>query len=249
MQLWDVAQSQILLKYIVLAIKHVILNHFPSKLVEIVCIYKGYHGAVRTDLNQFGSKQFLYLKMPELQLTVRFFVVQSSLVTIFLQLPQLDLQILSVMSKGDAKAAQKQCRAAWQHVLITIVLSVRVRVLPIPVPTMEMTSRLRFKIALTTWSCQRQGRSLNANCVQARILERGGVFEVHWHADPWGQCWISQFSTVSTEHSSIKKISSHCHLHKLISFADVTISHCLQMFCARHSGVVEGNKVVSFFSE
>ena len=47
MQLWDVAQSWILLKHIILAIKHVILNHFPSKLVEIVRVYKGYHVAVR----------------------------------------------------------------------------------------------------------------------------------------------------------------------------------------------------------
>ena len=58
MQLWDVAQSQILLKHIVLAIKHVILNRFPSKLVEIVSIYKGYHVAVRTNSNQFGLVRF-----------------------------------------------------------------------------------------------------------------------------------------------------------------------------------------------
>ena len=38
-------------------------------------------------------------------------------------------------------------------------------------------------------------------------------------------------------------------LRKLISSADVTISHCLQMFCARRTGVVEGNKVVGFISE
>ena len=38
-------------------------------------------------------------------------------------------------------------------------------------------------------------------------------------------------------------------LRKLISSANVTISHCLQMFCARRTGVVEGNKVVGFISE
>ena len=43
---------------------------------------------------RFGSKRFLYLKMPELQLTVRFFVVWSSQVTVFLWLPQPDLQTL-----------------------------------------------------------------------------------------------------------------------------------------------------------
>ena len=58
MQLWDVTQSQILLKYIILAIKHVILNRFPSKLVEIVCIYKGYHVEVRTNSNRFGPVLF-----------------------------------------------------------------------------------------------------------------------------------------------------------------------------------------------
>ena len=58
MQLWDVAQSWILPKYIVLAIKHVILNRFPSKLVDIVSIYKGYHVAVRTNLNRFGLARF-----------------------------------------------------------------------------------------------------------------------------------------------------------------------------------------------
>ena len=83
MQLWDVAQSWILSKYIVLAIKHVILNSFPSKLVKIVRIYEGYYVVVQTDSNRFGSKRFLYLKMPELQLTVRFFVVWSSPVAFF----------------------------------------------------------------------------------------------------------------------------------------------------------------------
>ena len=73
MQLWDVAQSRILPKHIVLAIKHVILNHFPLKLVEIVRIYKGYYVAVRTDLNWF-----LFLRMLELQLTVRFFTTSHS---------------------------------------------------------------------------------------------------------------------------------------------------------------------------
>ena len=58
MQLWDVAQSWILSKYIVLAIKHVILNSFPSKLVKIVRIYEGYYVVVRTDLNQFGPVRF-----------------------------------------------------------------------------------------------------------------------------------------------------------------------------------------------
>ena len=58
MQLWDVAQSRILPKHIILAIKHVILNCFPLKLVETVHICKGYYVAVQTDSNQFGPVWF-----------------------------------------------------------------------------------------------------------------------------------------------------------------------------------------------
>ena len=47
-----------------------------------------------SSLVRFGLKQFLYLKMPELQLTVWFFVVWFSLVAVFLQLPQPDHQTL-----------------------------------------------------------------------------------------------------------------------------------------------------------
>ena len=43
MQLWDVAQSRILLKHIILAITHAILVRFSSKWALNVRIFKEYH--------------------------------------------------------------------------------------------------------------------------------------------------------------------------------------------------------------